>query len=130
MTKLGTRIGSGGFGDVYDFRSKNSNVVYKVVRPANKSTREQEKVETVYNYEIAASKLCRHPNVIRLIACIPSQHAFLLEKADSDLGSFLSEPSTANKFSFAQKVQILLDVALALDHLHSREHPIVHHIAI
>ncbi len=111
-------IGEGKFGLVklgIHFKTKE-RVAIKII---NKESMEISDLELVKN-EIDIMKLCRHPNVVRLLDHFEnSEYIFLVMEylSGGDLGNYLQKRKF--KFSETQAADIMFQIANGLNYLHS-----------
>jgi len=111
-------IGEGKFGLVklgIHFKTKE-RVAIKII---NKESMEISDLELVKN-EIDIMKLCRHPNVVRLLDHFEnSEYIFLVMEylSGGDLGNYLNKKNF--KFSEKQAADIMYQIANGLNYLHS-----------
>jgi tRNA A-37 threonylcarbamoyl transferase component Bud32 len=113
-------IASGALADVYKAEFYGSDVAVKRFRgPTDDSAR------GTFRAEAQLLATCLHPSICRILAIVEQPMALVLEYAPS--GSLFQSIHQAKKrFSTRIKLHIALDVAAALQYLHSKQPPLVH----
>lgn len=117
------RIGTGGFGDVYKGKLRNSTVVaIKVMRLT--ANMESGTIEQFIS-EISIWAQLKHPNIVSFLgACVDTDEVCIISEYMS-LGS-LNNLFGRRSLSWNAKVSIASDIASAMADLHSRTPPILH----
>ena len=114
-------LGRGGWGYVVKGTFRRKTVAVKCIHNAIASEKNLERVRR----EINTMALVRHPNLVLFIAAVldnPEGPLIVTELLDTDLRSAYENKSLTDK----NKLSILLDVALALNYLHTLPEPIIH----
>jgi len=116
------RIGGGGVGVVYNGWYKNQPVALKTLF----DPRVDEKLKQEYLDELLVMSTMDHPNIVRFFgACMdPPDLFFVMELCTTSLFDLLH--TQRMKYSEKEKIAMAIDVASAMDYLHSRDPCIVH----
>ena len=119
--KRSEELGHGGWGYVVKGTFRRKTVAVKCIFSAIISEKNLDRVRR----EINTMALVRHPNLVLFIAAVldnPEGPLIVTELLDTDLRSAYENKSLTDK----NKLSILLDVALALNYLHTLPEPIIH----
>ena len=119
--KRSEELGHGGWGYVVKGTFRRKTVAVKCIYSAIISDKNLDRVRR----EINTMALVRHPNLVLFIAAVldnPEGPLIVTELLDTDLHSAYENKSLTDK----NKLSILLDVALALNYLHTLPEPIIH----
>jgi hypothetical protein len=119
--RLLRRLGEGGMGAVYlGYNEKTDRRVAIKVLPTQQAVN-QAAVDRFYR-EAKSGRLLNHPNIVRLIDCgqdaATAKHYLILEYVDGPSAQALLE--RFGRLAVGDAVHIVLDVARALEHAHSR----------
>ncbi|XP_071704140.1 receptor-like protein kinase HERK 1 [Rutidosis leptorrhynchoides] len=128
--KFTTFIGSGGYGQVYKGELSLSGEL-RTVAVKRLSTKESKGGQGVKEFltEIQLLSRYKHPNIVSLLGfCDQGDEKILIyEYAEhGSLDTYLRGPCT---FSWKQRINICIDAACGLDHLHnhvSKYHRVIH----
>ena len=121
VARKAEELGRGGWGYVVKGTFRRKTVAVKCIYSDIAS---EENLERVYR-EINTMAVLRHPNLVLFIAAVldnPEGPLIVTELLDTDLLSAYEKKSLTDK----NKLSILLDVALALNYLHTLPEPIIH----
>ena len=134
MIQLGDKIGDGSYGEVFKAVWCGKQVAAKRIRPIffegdhDGSVRAALLEKLKSEWELLRS--LQHDNIIQYYTVIlhpaPETPIIVTELLACDLAKYLRESKSKPKVPFSEVIKILLDVAEALNYLHSREEPIVH----
>ena len=119
--KRSEELGHGGWGYVVKGTFRRKTVAVKCIYSAIASEKNLDRVCR----EIETMALVRHPNLVLFIAAVldnPERPLIVTELLDTDLCSAYEKKCLTDK----NKLSILLDVALALNYLHTLPEPIIH----
>ena len=119
--KRSEELGHGGWGYVVKGTFRRKMVAVKCIYTAIASEKNMDRVRR----EINTMALVRHPNLVLFIAAVldnPEGPLIVTELLDTDLRSAYENKCLTDK----NKLSILLDVALALNYLHTLPEPIIH----
>ena len=119
--KKSEKLGQGGWGYVVKGTFRRKAVAVKCIYSAIASEKNLERVRR----EINTMALVRHPNLVLFISAVldnPEGPLIVTELLDTDLRSAYESKCLTDK----NKLSILLDVALALNYLHTLPEPIIH----
>jgi serine/threonine protein kinase len=122
----GSRIGAGGFGEVYRGVMHAMDVAIKRIRHGGGASLQLEKT---FWAEVEALSKARHPNIIALLGCCPDQHLLVYEYFEGgSLQDYLGLGEQAQAqvqvargpMPWAQRLRVVLQVASGLDYLHGQ----------
>ncbi len=124
--EIGGEIGSGGAAKVYECQLSNKkpegvgeNLVAKVLHDSSNGR------ERRFHEEASFLSNLQHPHIIRLFDYFESDRVMVLEKADCSLQDCLDfrtfkSPSSRQRFSTQEKLKVLHQVAMGIQHLHNK----------
>ena len=132
--KLGDRIGDGAYGEVFKAVWCGKPVAAKRIRTVFFESDYDGSIRAAFlekfksEWEILRS--LKHPNIVQYYTVIlppnPETPIIVTELLECDLAKYMRESESKPKVSFSEVVKIMLDVAEALQYLHSLKPPIVH----
>ena len=132
--KLGDKIGDGSYGEVFKAVWCGKQVAAKRIRAVLFEGDHDDSIKATFlekfksEWEILRS--LQHDNIVRYYTVIlppaPETPIIVTELLACDLAKYLRESESKPKVPFSEVIKILLDVAEALNYLHSLEKPIVH----
>lgn len=119
--EIGDQIAGGGFAIVYSGRWQGKKVALKTLFDPDFAAVKEE-----YMDELLVMSRLRHPNIVRLLgACVkPPKLFFVMELCGMSLFQLLH--LTTEEVSVKKGVGFAIDVASALDYLHTRNPMIIH----
>lgn len=130
--KLGDRIGDGAYGEVFKAVWSGKPVAAKRIRSIffegdyDGSIRAAFLQKFKSEWEILRN--LKHPNIVQYYTVIlppsPETPIIVTELLECDLAKYIRESESKPKVSFSEVVKIMLDVAEALQYLHSLRPPI------
>ena len=119
---LGSRIGAGAFGEVYEASWRRSRIAVKrlLCQRLTDSAREQ------FYQEMELMSNLRHPNIVRFLgACLePLQMSILFELCSSSLYQLLH--GQARKIGMTYALSLIRQTALGIFYLHQCKLPVLH----
>ena len=132
--KLGDKIGDGAYGEVFKAVWSGKQVAAKRIRAVffegdyDGSIRAAFLEKFKSEWELLSS--LKHPNIVQYYTVIlpptPETPIIVTELLSCDLAKHIRDSQSKPKVSFSEVVKIMLDVAEALQYLHSQKPPIVH----
>lgn len=123
---VGTRIGNGAFGDVFECTIKGSDKLFALkVQPGDENLLEADLL-----------KKYRHPNIVPIIAYFkvatmgqpkPFKHYLVMEKFTTSLGKEISKREMESRIFKKKEVQLILEsISQGISFLHNQKKPIMH----
>ena len=123
---LGSEIGCGSYGRVYEARLGNKPVAVKVLHESLRDSKDFKLVVDKFRKECKLLQQLNHKNVVRLIQYSSSRSLLITELLDCDLGKYITSLQPG-KIPFPEVVSIMLDVAQGLHYLHYECNPAIVH---
>mmetsp|Transcript_12146 Transcript_12146/g.15907 ORF Transcript_12146/g.15907 Transcript_12146/m.15907 type:complete len:350 (+) Transcript_12146:107-1156(+) len=120
--EIGSRIGGGGVGVVYNGWYKDEPVALKTLF----DPRVDEKLKQEYLDELLTMSALQHPNIVEFIgACMePPDLFFVMELCNASLFDLLHNQRA--QFCLKDKIAMAIDIAKAMQYLHNRDPCIIH----
>ncbi len=118
--KIGTKIGEGGFGMVYQGVWSNTDVAIKQLKNGIVTS----KVLDEFNHEVELMAHLRHKHIVQLYGAVTEKEPFCMVMEYMSGGSLYRLLQSSISLSWQQRETIALDIAKGLDYLH--EHKILH----
>jgi len=116
---MGDAVGKGSFGTVYKGTYHDSPVAIKEMNIEDSEAME------AFSHEVWMSASLNHPALVNLIGFSWSPLCLVLEFiSHGDLHDFLQ--STEERLTWKQRIKMALDVASAIEYLHTRDPIIIH----
>ncbi|GMH45368.1 hypothetical protein BSKO_13325 [Bryopsis sp. KO-2023] len=117
---LGTKIGAGAFGSVYQGWWRSKKVAVKMVSVVDAGNCGEKELESLKS-EIQVLSRLQHPNIICFYgAClVPPRVCILEELADGSLATLLyREKGKANPLTYSEVLSLGIDISSAMAYLH------------
>ncbi|ELP87777.1 serine/threonine protein kinase-transforming protein Rmil, putative [Entamoeba invadens IP1] len=116
-------IGSGSFGDVWRAKWRGENIAVKLI--PTRSMVKSDVLECVK--EIQLMRRLTHPNVLQFFGCGTDENYILIAMALMERGSVHQMLSDKSFYlSWPRRLQMLHDVAMGMNYLHTQTPPIIH----
>ena len=118
------KLGSGGYGSVYQSQWIGTEVAIKVFDLNNMNIDEND-----FRSEATVLSRLRHPNIISFfgVSSTPTKRYIIMEKMERSLENIIAElQSNRMKLSLSQKMDIMLDICKGIEYLHNLKPTIVH----
>lgn len=117
ITTRGTRLGAGGYGEVFEETHMGQRVAVKIVNGQHLSPQ----VQQMLSQEIAIMSRLRHDNIVQLYGVVhyteTSSLGIVMELCDQDLSSFLYTDSSSD-IPWPARIKIALDITRGLQYVH------------
>jgi serine/threonine protein kinase len=119
-------LGKGSFGSVYKVRDTvlNRTVAVKNILLDTTDPELQDDIKKRFLREARVAALLRHPNIVTIHDIISTPHASLILMEFVEGVSLQAMLETKKRLDLAETIDILKQVAFALDHAH--EHKVIH----
>ncbi|GBC11471.2 kinase-like protein [Rhizophagus irregularis DAOM 181602=DAOM 197198] len=121
-SKIGRKIGSGGFKDCYEGKYKEQSVAIGELRVVNFS--ESDLKET--KHEINVLKQLRHENIIQFIGISTNTKQLFIITEFCENGDLFDYMRKVPRPPFTQQIMFMHDIALGITYLHTRRPSIIH----
>ena len=126
--KRDQELGSGAWGTVYRGEFHGCDVAVKEMHPILLNEIISERNRQLFEREVDIASRCRHPCLLQFIGATTGESLLLVtEIMDCSLREQLPYIPSAPRLSDQNIIIISLDVAKALNYLHQKREPIIHH---